>query len=256
MSQPKWLIYICFHRKLILENYEHDELFNPNNFIGLKVSGSSYCRDLPTFENRLGMQIVEERNLGNFYDPGLQKKLYMASSGLYHIYKNNIHRQCEYIGYMEYDFKLQLENKSIAIAEKSASNFIEKLVAKKTPFILGLSARWSLKDLFNQNYFQVRNQNCMLMAVKDYNEFYGTSHCIDSLLTKNPIIITQQTFVCDSKTFERIAKFLEFFIKKYDPKELRGFPAGIAERYIGVALYLDKTPKMYYPLVHTAKHGY
>lgn len=262
-----WKMYVCFHRQLHPEHYECDSHFDGTNYVGLKVSGTRFCQELDDsvraeYKERLGMDIQFEKKF-DFYNPVLQKHMFMASGALYHLYKNNIHLKHKYIGFMEYDFVLKVSPKDFEKCELkplkndfSVNNYINELVERQEVFILALSARWDVKFLTSRKNLKVSGVQCVAKCIEDFNVFFGTTHSLEHLLVENPIIITQQTFLCDSGTFARIMSFWAHVVEKYTIKNFTGVAGGIAEIYIGIALHLDISPKIYLPISHKGLHGY
>lgn len=231
-----WRTYIVFHKNIVDKHYEADKDFNPKNYRFLKTN-ENFPGD---YNKKKNYKIVNEWDLGDVYDPSLQQRTYMAPSAIYHIYKNKCHWNLDAVGFMEYDLMLNL----------NTTRVVDELVNNNENFIVPYSYFHPLKRLHNQSEIRMNNRNAIDMIFKDYNEFFKTKHHYDKY--KEKLITSQQSFLCDVETFNRIMKFISYVIEEKlceRPGSWRR-PSTLMDRYFGVALMLDETK--IYP--HSLKH--
>lgn len=241
-----WVIYIIFHRKINSDYYLLDEKFNYDNFKLLKTEGyivDTFCEEQLKEYKQLGFSVLEE-NKFPIYNPLLQKNKYHAPSAIYHFYKNKAYLDLDYVGFMEYDIKLQLANGSSVI------QFIEDNL-NEGPILL--SARHKYRFLSTQRDITINGSNCIPQIINHYNTFFRTEHTPQEVYDEDAVIGTQQSFICDRATFEKLGEFLEHLIEvrkdRYSPR-----PSTVFERYIGLFFHFQPN-KIYLKLPHEAQ-GY
>jgi len=231
-----WCIYVIFHRGFdpsFLSNFRFE------NWKLLKTDGYYSINCTEQLENlkELGFEIIQESQM-YFYNAKLQRDKYHGPSAIYHFYKNGLYKNLDYIGFMEYD--LHLEN--------DTSDFIEKNLTGSVSILL--SSRHYLSFLLTQQDITINGKPCIPQIIDDYNIFFFTNHTIEKALEGNPIVGTQQSFICDKDTFERLGSFLTYLIEKrkdvYYPR-----PSTVFERYISIFFHFEKN-RLYLSLKHSA----
>ena len=254
-------IYVVFHKYLLDNCYKKDAQFNINNYIFFK------CNELfqAKYNENFGYNIKYEKDC-EIYNPKLQdlKKPYMAVSALYHIYKNKIYQDLDYIGFMEYDLSLEPDpvlikkNPNVESIQKlknveSMTSLIENTMINNKKLIIILSGRHRFKSFFEENTI-INEQNLFYKIVNEYNEHFITNHSVQELLDENPVLGDQQSFLADTKTFEKIMGFMTTIIegKKAEHKGLR--PSFLLARYFGVTIHLMNVPTKLISLKHLNKH--
>ena len=172
----------------------------------------------------------------------------------------------EYIGFLEYDFELKVSAKDCQkIGVKtdfgpSVCQFIEANLKKHR--IIALSTRWRLQELAKQNNIRVGKVHWLTYFVQEYNEYLKSQDVTtrrvskEALLKENPVIPTQQSFICDIESFKRVMGFIAYLIDHSRLEGCRPAPATILERYIGLSIHLCHSEVVYLPLQHQAHHGY
>ncbi len=259
-----WKIFICFHRKLNAHNFLGDPNFNGEYYQAIKTNGHTRPVKMTDstkekYQEILGIKITRESEF-EIYKPELQPRKYHAPSVLYHLFVNKIYKELDYIGLIEYDHQLKFnlkDSKTCNVSlEGSVTTFINDTLEKSDEIIISLSARWRFIHLYKQGGTQINRKNCIDVFIADYNNYFETQYKIRDLKKKNPIIPTQQSFITDKRTFKRIMGFITHIIDKYPHTGYRPRPSTVLERYIGLALYLDKTELIYAPINHLAKRGY
>ena len=92
----RWMIYVTFFSKLYDDHYTMDSPLNLKNFTFVKVN-DEYEIDIAG--NNVDYNIFFEHDF-KIYNPDLQKKGYHENSVFYHIYRNGIHKDYDYIGFI------------------------------------------------------------------------------------------------------------------------------------------------------------
>lgn len=254
-------IYVVFHKYLINDCYK-DKNFDHKYFTFFKCN-EKYP---PQYDSNFGYNIKYEKDC-EIYNPELQNesKPYMAVSAIYHIYKNNIYKKHNYIGFMEYDLVLKPDPKLIKNlgttdlyddyfkSKQTMVEIIKNICNNNKKHIIILSGRYNFQEFYNEKNM-IDNINLFDKIINEFNDFYKVNHSVEKLLEKNPIICDQQSFMCDNETFETIMKFISHIIEnKY--VEVKGFrPSYLLARYIGVTLELIDVETTLLSLQHLSRH--
>jgi len=260
MDDKQLQIFVVFHKYLINECY-NDLKFDLNKFTFFKCN-EKYPAE---YDKDFGYKVMFEKDL-QIYNPKLQdeSKPYMAVSALYHIYKNDIYKKYNYIGFMEYDLKLNPDPKLIKDFgsnyytefyknDKTICDIINDICNKNNKHIIILSGRHCFKEFYNENNI-INGENLYHKIIREYNSFFNTTHKIDDLKVSNPIMCDQQSFIADNETFEIIMRFVSHIIenKLVDYKGFR--PSYLLARYIGVSIHLNDTETTLLSLKHLNRH--
>ena len=238
-----WKIYVTFFKNLYDDHYTVDHTWNPDNFSFVKVN-DRYPLELK--ENALPYPILNEHDFPVFR-PELQEKGYCENSVIWHLYKNDVHKAYDYIGFIEYDHVL-------------AKDFTQTIQKR-----LDAANRETIFSFQSFTFHQLRNQaiimnpyrrekvegkpdspwNCIDIILKDYNEFYKTAYTVDRLAAKDCFPICH-SLLMPSTIFDRI---MPFHTAIMESGKVEGFhrhnwrsPAGLMERYLAVALALEDAP--------------
>lgn len=253
-----WRLYIIYHQYIKPEFYEVDPEFDKNHVQLIQVSGYKESKKYPIDYSSEGYTTHKESDF-EFYNPLLQQKKYHAPSVLYHVYKNNWY-PAKYIGFLEYDFELKVSAKDVTkLGIKtdfgpSACRFIEDNL--KEGRIIALSTRWTLMELNKQSNIQVKGVHWLTYFVQEYNKYTDVKISKEVLLQDNPVIPTQQSFICDIKSFKAMMGFIVHLIDNNLLEKSNHRPSTLLERYIGLCIYLCPSEVIYLPLEHRAHHGY
>ncbi|NQU80954.1 MAG: hypothetical protein HQ543_05495 [Bacteroidetes bacterium] len=236
-----WKIYVTFFKKLYDEHYSTDDSLNLKNFTFVKVN-DEYEMELSS--NNHDYDIFFE-HVFKTYNAELQKKGYHQNSVLYHLYKNNSHKEYDYIGFIEYDHVLTNEfcktiQTTIDDTDKDQIFFFNTF---------NFSQLWDQGILMNP--YRLKKQegnprskwNCIKVILDDYNNFFDTNYTLQDLAQKNCFPICHAALM-PSNIFEKIMKFHAFIIEtrkveKYHRLNWRS-NAGLMERYFAVELALEK----------------
>ena len=256
-------IYVVFHKYIIDNCYTKDTSFDMKYYDFIK------CNELfeAQYNKSLGYNILYENNF-NIYNPKLQdlNKPYMAISAIYHIYKNELYKNLNYIGFIEYDLSLEVDPKTInrnphnnEIQKqkniKKITEHIKNIVTENERIIIVLSARNRFRVFYEEaNNMLINGQNLFNIILEHFNKFYNTNHCFKDIWDANPLIGDQQSFLADKKSFETIMGFLSYLIEN-KVAELPGFrPSFLLPRYLGMTFYLLDIPTKILSLKHLNKH--
>ena len=260
-------IYVVFHKYLIDDCYLKDEKFNKDNFIFIKCNVFT-----AKYNKKFGYNIIYEKDFP-IYNPKLQnlKKPYMATSAIYHIYKNKVYNKLDYIGFMEYD--LSFEPDPILISKnpndkeiqdlkhiKHINLEIEKQMKINKRLIIILSGRNRFKSFYNED-IKYDGKNIFYKIIDEFNKHFNTNHNINQLIKENPVLGDQQSFLADKETFEQIMSFISYIIenKKVESIRIKNYkrryyrPSFLIARYFGVTLHLLDVPTKLISLKHLNK---
>ena len=202
-----------------------------------------------------GYNILFEYDLPIF-DDSLQKNGYCQTSCLYHIYMNGLHKKSTYIGFLQYDMKLErttitdiekrLMNNRPVMFHQQTHNIYESLELDEM-FHICLPYKDSVLEKYNQHF----NTNYRL------KDFFNMSHII-----KIPLF---HTFVITSEMFEQMMAWyvtLTDWIKTYHYDTEK---ACLTERILALYLTIEimKNPAIelvplklthIWPLYHNKTH--
>ncbi len=236
----RWKIFVTFFKKLYDIHYTVDCSFNSKNFTFVKVN-EKYVMDLS--DNELDYDIFVEHDF-TIYEPNLQKKGYHESSVLYHVYKNNVHNDFDYIGFIEYDHVLR----------NNFTEDIQRMIDSANPDLLFVFNKFTFHQYWEQGILMnpLRPQketgdphskwNCINVILKDYNKFFGTHFRLEDLIRKDSLPVCH-CFMMPSANFNKIMQFHSYIIdsgkvNSYHKHNWRA-PAGLMERYLAVELALE-----------------
>src|SRR6516165_553463 len=112
--EKKYLLYTIFHNKLRDDMYkECPEILKHMIFFGVNQKYEKiYSKDK-------GYNILNEWELPHFR-PEMQKDGYCQTSALYHIYKNKLYLDYDYLGFFQYD--MQFTGASLKCFEDNMKN--------------------------------------------------------------------------------------------------------------------------------------
>lgn len=133
--------------------------------------------------------------------------------------------------------------------KKNTTKFIENNLKGEISILL--STRHRLKKLLTQTDISIDGKSCIPIIINDYNLFFGTNNSVESSIIDNPFLGTQQSFVCDKKTFERLGLFLSYIIEEKINRIYNPLPATVFERYIAMFFHFQLN-RIYLSLTHNA----
>ncbi len=226
-----WKTYVMFHKVLKEENYTCDPSFNFDNYEFIRANNLSLEYNPGFFTN-----ITNEFDF-EFYDPRLQKANYFAPTVIYHAYKNNLHKDLDYIGFIEYDIPLVLPD---CFEGNSLTDYTKSILKQNQRVIVAYRYAHSFEHLYNRSNLILGGKNAVEQIFEDYNNFWGTKHEPQDFLEQN--LVTQQSFIADRETFDKIMQFISYFIEQRLAERPNSWslPATILERCFGIAILLEK----------------
>ena len=244
-----WMIYIPFNLKIWPESYAKDKSFNRLNYTFVKFN------DIYSFEwdPSLRLNMIKESSLPirKSLNSSSFKDQYGIFSVIYHIYVNRVHDMYNYVGVLSPEIDLRISSSDYK-AKNLDKNLkitaaINDIIQAQSKCIIALSVRHQFSFLAGQN-MALDGKQCMKTILEDYNRFTDSDFSFDRLLKKNPFIPTLGSFITDVNTFEEIGKFVQWVVENKLAERQSDIPSKMMDRYIGVALALHPTPKIYLPL--------
>lgn len=222
-----------FHKDLSRENYTCDPHFSFEKYTFIEAN--------PNIESTIdtdffGKNPIKEYELP-LYDERLQKAVYMAPSIIYHAYKNNLHKDLDYIGFLEYDIPLKHPDYS------SVTERIENIINGNQSLIVPYRYQHALKNLHKQKDIKINGKNAIDQIFDDYNQYFDTSFNRKDFM--QAIITSQQSFLADTKTFEKIMGFISHVIENKLAERPNSWhrPSTLMDRYFGISLLLENSAK-------------
>ena len=230
MRSADFKFFVAFHKTLNISNYSIDPAFDIRSFSFIQTGSALSVKIDEVFTNL----IVLEKELP-FYNSRLHKLNYFAPATWYHLYKNDLHKNLDYIGLIEYDFVLN------SAEFDSFHRKIKNIVDNKLKGVWALSYVHAFSKILSQD-IKIDNKNAILQILDDYNNFFGTAFDLFYLANSFENFPTQQSFFCDVATFERIMRFISYIIENKNLVGLKSYklPATLLERYFGVAILLSE----------------
>ena len=177
------------------------------------------------------MNVIYEMDLP-YYNPLLQKAVYNEGTAFYHIYKNNIHKDLDYIGFGQYDMKL---------FQHTIPNIRNILQTNKDP-IITFDFFPDIKEtgfLGGHNLIRA-DLNNLECALTSYNRMFQTN--FDPLDVVQNRLLMCNTFVISTTLFDKMMSWLIQYFKNDVTTNLHPFigNAGqIPEALIGMFLSLE-----------------
>jgi len=239
----RWKIFVTFFQNLYDGHYSVDRTWNPGNFTFVKVN-DRYPQEMG--DNRLPYDIFVEHDFPIFW-PDLQEKGYCENSVMWHLYKNGVHRDYDYIGFIEYDHVLTAD----------FTQTMQKRLNDSSGEIIFSFQYFTFRQLWDQAIIMnpYRREkvdgradspwNCIKLVLKDYNDFYQTDHKLERLVAKDCFPICH-SLLMPSAMFDRLMTFQAAVMESgkvegYHRHNWRA-PAVLMERYLAVSLALEDAP--------------
>ena len=231
-TDNKWKIFVMFHKILKEENYLQDPGFIMDRYSFIKANERFLAEYNADFFNE-----IKYENELQFYNKDLQKKNYFAPSIIYHIFKNKLHYQYKYVGFMEYDIPLTPPHN---VTWKSFTEEVEKIISVNDRVIMPFRYVHKISRLRSQKDITLCGENSIDKIFELYNEYWGENHKVEDYLDE--FITTQQSFLCDQHTFNNVLLFISHLIenKVAESRNTWPLPATIFERAFGIALLLER----------------
>jgi len=223
--------------------YARDPLWSPDNYSFLNVGTGSLT-------GPSSFQVIQQLDLPNARSLG---KHWAESEGVYNIYRSGLHRDYDFVGFLQYDKELRLRRRRLGILP-GASNITARAnaaLAWKDRWHVSFETHGTTWD-FNQRIMADESRpetlvgdgrNCYFVILDDYNEYFGTSFTIDDILVR-PRINLCSCFLIDTKSFDKMMGFFGWVVdsghlEMLDPQRRHRLQGGLAERYFGIFLLLE-----------------
>jgi len=229
-----WMIFVITHGPILEKYYKKDSGFSKLNYTFFNVSDSKIY-------NKNKYSIINKSDVVNFVHLGKQ---YAEGEAIYNVYKNNLHKDYDNIGFIHWDYELINENSNKHNITDQINNIIETGVVAEKGFISFSS--FDFISEFNQKIMMDENRpneltgngkNCYETIISEYNEYFNKDISINSLTGKE--ICLCSAFLCSKHNFESLMKFYCYIVEKgdlnkFDKEKRFRFPGGMLERYIGI----------------------
>jgi hypothetical protein len=246
-----WKVFIPFHKNIIDDYYLCDKEFDSSKYTFVLGESPWVSKGDVQYNRMFGYNIITEREMAGLTYQDLQTwpNYYKAGSVLYHAYKNRFHEDYDFVGFLEYKYSFNLENAKER--DISITDSINCLINTTDRLILSLDSRRDFKFLASQKINHGGKQ-VMTTILNEYNLYHNTSHTIEELEEKNPIVPIHMAFIMDRESFKDLAEFISYIIDNNMIIDNGAIdPYDILQRYIGlyIALY-NKVPKIHITLQH------
>ena len=167
------------------------------------------------------------------YNPKLQADIYNEGSAFYHIYKNNLYSDCDYIGFGQYDMKIH---------SNTLTNIKNTLQNSSSPCIFVMDYFPDIKETgflgcHNIIKSDLNNVEC---ALTTYNRLFNKNYTPDDVIHNR--LIMCNTFVIHKKTFEKMMSWIINYYKddiNVNRHSLIGNAGELPEALIGMFLSLE-----------------
>ena len=167
------------------------------------------------------------------YNPRLQQNIYNEGSAFYHIYKNGLYKDSEYIGFGQYDMKIK---------SNTLTDIRKTIQSSKSPCIFVMDY---FPDIKNTGFLGCHNLiksdlNGLESGLTTYNRAFNTSYTADDVIQNR--LIMCNTFVIHKSTFEKMMGWLMQYYRddiNVNRHHLIGNAGQIPEALIGMFLSLE-----------------
>lgn len=237
----KMMLYNIFHHKIFDDMYSDCPQILPDvTFFGVNQKFEKVYNDKNNYH------IIWEWELAQF-KPEMQANGYCQTSALYHIYKNKLYTNYDYIGCLQYDMKF------LVSADKT---FIDIFNTHQQPILYCLKGN---HGLFGPGllvpYVGETEKSCL----KHYNDYFGTKWTMTDIVNNKLVndFIMLHTFVMPKSTFEKMMKWMCDYIDNefiHYQNKIKTSPAEFLERvhalFLAVEIYNNKHPLIEMPINH------
>jgi hypothetical protein len=187
--------YIVFHSALYPENTEGFSTQEiQDTFVWVGVN-SRIRKTTPL--KMINYPFIYEYKM-RLYNPMFQNNYYYQNSVFFHLYKNPQYLQSKFIGFAQYDMKIERQS----IPTKLMDDYVYGYIPHTSDAI------WNFYDL---EFWKT----CFL---DEYNKFYGYAHTMDNICKQS--LFFYHTFIIPTSFFLHIMPFVEYetsvILKKLD----------------------------------------
>lgn len=224
-------LYCIWHNKLFDELYTN---VAPEDFENLVMFGvnEKYPK---LFNSSRGYNVQYEYDLP-LYVQSLQQHGYCQTTAMYHIYKNGLHRDLDYIGFLQYD--MQVADDCFSDIQQTVQ---QAASAGKEVIFHDLTHPLStIAELCSQIVAPYEGS-----VLQHYNRFFGTEYSPEQLLSSPSTEIAPllHTFVMPVPMFEKMMGWVCCFIdeleRSYPKYPYECYQGGLSERCHALFLAIE-----------------
>ena len=225
-------IFIIFHKNIFDECYKNI----PDDILHKYFTFFAVNENIEKSYTQNKYKIINEWEL-SIYDKTFQERGYQENSAIYHIYVNNLHKNCKYIGFFQYDM----------VFNDNIIEFLQKNITQ-TPklFCLGYN---SFDDC------KWHEPNTLRYIINDYEIFYKKSFTFNN---SYPLL---NSYVIPIETYEKVIKWvIQLYDKMYPwciekPNAQHfGHIGGIYERIMGYGIGEENLQNIILNVTHDHKY--
>lgn len=268
-----WKVFIFCHNVIWDEMYEGDPVFSPKHYTFMKLGGHELRRN-PSKTYK----VISEFD----FPISWPSSFYAEITGMYCVYKNNLHHGLEYVGFSHYDKEHRLigsggkpnieELEALRIESDMKQRKLDRptnitaLISEKltVPYPVHISLEsHDFKKIYGQRVLMDESQpdafvgdgiNCIDRILDEYNSFFRTSYTLEDV-SRDGFLNMCDCFVTPAPLFEKLMSFLVPVIENrmldiYDSTRSHRLQGGLLERYVAVFFALENILKIDLSIVH------
>lgn len=224
-------IFIVFHKYIFDECYKNvpDEILN-KHFVFIAVNPAIKKEYTQNKYN-----VINEWELPNF-NKNLDNNILRENTAIYHVFANNLHKDCDYIGFAQYDMMFNLD---------SFKN-IDKLSLKS--YLACIS-----EPMRAMKYSNDANQLVDYM-IQSYINFFGNIN-----IQENTLYPLLNTYIISTSLFEKIMSWVISTYDTFIPEclkysscqgENQYYIAGFYERMMALAIAAENLESFKFNITH------
>lgn len=268
-----WKVFIFCHNVIWDEMYEGDPGFSPKNYTFLKLGNHYLHRNISK-----DYKVIAESD----FPISWPSPFYAEITGMYCVYKNNLHRGLDYVGFSHYDkehrligsggkpnikeleaLRIQSDMKQQKLDRPTnITALINEKLAFHCPVHVSLESH-DFKKIYSQRVLMDESQpdafvgdgiNCIDRILDEYNSFFRTSYTLTDV-AKDGFLNMCDCFITPVPLFEKLMSFLVPIIETrkldfYDSTRSHRLQGGLLERYVAVFFALEEIEKIDLSIVH------
>ncbi len=215
-------IFVIFHKKIYKELY-------PDDTTNIIFYGVNENIEKDIIDNNF--QVTYEYKLP-IYNRLFQMKTYNESSSFYHIYKNKLYEDLDYIGFAQYDMKFF----------NDTFTDIEKIVKESDKSYIFYIFKTPVLDYALGRECLIKNIDKIDMnAIDSYNKFFNKSYNVSDIFGK--YIVKNNTFVIPKWMYIKMMTWFEQLMREdidFTKLELKWENSGhVMEILVGLFLHFE-----------------
>lgn len=255
----KWKIYIVGHKKIHEHLMKGDKQFNNENYTFLNVG------QMDQLENGEKYICVNQRDLPNYVSLG---KYWAESEGIYNIWRSQIYKELDYIGFLHYDIEFCRTRKFCPGGRTNITKRIEKYIRGRQRAHISFAsfttkgdyAQKIMMDPSRPNEVTGDGINCYDQIIADYNQYFKAAYTLEDFFARKYINLCS-CFLMDVVAFDKMMGFFDWLVTShkldgYNTDRSNRFQGGMAERYFGVFLLFEYDKSLDLSLIHQYDQGW